>query len=61
MDIVRRKLMLVTIGTQRVIHETTGFEIQTRDTRNPPKRVSDSWWNWSLEMLAFEERGKPEY
>ena len=24
-------------------------------------RVPDSWSNWNLEMLVFEERGKPEY
>jgi len=23
--------------------------------------VPDSWSNWNLEMLVFEERGKPEY
>jgi len=23
--------------------------------------VPDSWSNWNLEMLIFEERGKPEY
>ena len=24
-------------------------------------RLPDSWSNWNLEMLVFEERGKPEY
>ena len=24
-------------------------------------RLPDSWSNWNLEVLAFEERGKPEY
>ena len=24
-------------------------------------RLSDSWSNWSLEMLVFEKKGKPEY
>ena len=24
-------------------------------------RLPDSWTNWNLEMLVFEERGKPEY
>ena len=24
-------------------------------------RLPDSWSNWTLEMLVFEERGKPEY
>ena len=24
-------------------------------------RLPDSWSNWSLEMLVFEKRGKPEY
>ena len=24
-------------------------------------RLPDSWSNWYLEMLVFEERGKPEY
>ena len=24
-------------------------------------RLSDSWSNWNLEVLVFEERGKPEY
>ena len=24
-------------------------------------RLADSWSNWNLEMLVFEERGKPEY
>ena len=24
-------------------------------------RPPDSWSNWNLEMLVFEERGKPEY
>ena len=24
-------------------------------------RLPDSWWNWNLEMLVFEERGKAEY
>ena len=24
-------------------------------------RLSDSWSHWNLEMLVFEERGKPEY
>ena len=24
-------------------------------------RLLDSWSNWNLEMLVFEERGKPEY
>ena len=24
-------------------------------------RLPDSWPNWNLEMLVFEERGKPEY
>ena len=24
-------------------------------------RLSDFWSNWNLEMLVFEERGKPEY
>ena len=24
-------------------------------------RLPDSWLNWNLEMLVFEERGKPEY
>jgi len=23
--------------------------------------LPDSWKNWNLEMLGFEERGKPEY
>ena len=23
--------------------------------------LPDSWSNWNLEMLVFEERGKPEY
>ena len=23
-------------------------------------RLPDSWWNWNLEMLVLEERGKPE-
>ena len=23
--------------------------------------VPDSWSNWNLKMLVFEERGKPEY
>ena len=26
-----------------------------------PHSGSDSWSNWNLEMLVFEERGKPEY
>ena len=26
-----------------------------------PYSGSDSWSNWNLEMLVFEERGKPEY
>ena len=24
-------------------------------------RLPDSWSNWNLEMLVFEERGRPEY
>ena len=24
-------------------------------------RLPDSWSNWSLEMLVFEKKGKPEY
>ena len=24
-------------------------------------RLPDSWSNWNLEVLVFEERGKPEY
>ena len=24
-------------------------------------RLPDSWSNWNLEMMVFEERGKPEY
>ena len=24
-------------------------------------RLPDSWSNWNLKMLVFEERGKPEY
>ena len=24
-------------------------------------RLPDSWSNWNLEMLGFEEKGKPEY
>ena len=24
-------------------------------------RLTDPWSNWNLEMLVFEERGKPEY
>ena len=24
-------------------------------------RLPDSWSNWNLEMLIFEEKGKPEY
>ena len=24
-------------------------------------RLPDSWSNWNLDMLVFEERGKPEY
>ena len=24
-------------------------------------RLPDSWSNWNLEMLVFEEKGKPEY
>ena len=24
-------------------------------------RLPDSWSNWNLEILVFEERGKPEY
>ena len=24
-------------------------------------RLPDSWSNWNLEMLVFEERAKPEY
>ena len=24
-------------------------------------RLPDSWSNWSLEVLIFDERGKPEY
>ena len=24
-------------------------------------RLPDSWSNWNLELLVFEERGKPEY
>ena len=24
-------------------------------------RLPDSWSNWNLEMLVFQERGKPEY
>ena len=24
-------------------------------------RLTDSWSNWNLEMLVFEERGKPKY
>ena len=24
-------------------------------------RLPDYWSNWNLEMLVFEERGKPEY
>ena len=24
-------------------------------------RLPESWSNWNLEMLIFEERGKPEY
>ena len=24
-------------------------------------RLPDSWSNWNLEMLVFEERGEPEY
>ena len=24
-------------------------------------RLPDSWSDWNLEMLVFEERGKPEY
>ena len=24
-------------------------------------RLPDSWSNWNLEMLVFEEREKPEY
>ena len=24
-------------------------------------RLPDSWSNWNLETLVFEERGKPEY
>ena len=23
--------------------------------------LPDSWWNWNLEMLGFEKRGKPDY
>ena len=23
--------------------------------------LPDSWSNWNLEMLVFEERGRPEY
>ena len=24
-------------------------------------RLPDSWKNWNMEMLVFEEEGKPEY
>ena len=24
-------------------------------------RLPDSWSNWNLELLVFQERGKPEY
>ena len=24
-------------------------------------RLPDSWSNWNLDMVVFEERGKPEY
>ena len=24
-------------------------------------RLPDSWSNWNLEMLVFQDRGKPEY
>ena len=35
--------------------------IQRQHIHKVVLRLPDSWSNWNLEMLVFEERGKPEY